>query len=241
MPEEGKFKRPLKFFKSYPNESLGYILSWGYIDDLKVYTIKREFKVQYFEYVKDLKTLPWWDVEEMVKIKNIQQLEWGPEVRYYESKPWYYIRGQARDKFREWMPQYPKQTVKIDPITGEKDITLHVKHPRCLKNMPLKEMEQDYYKDFRGWAYNPKTYQAVIGLRDKDMVYRRIFLIDPVWLIMYYPTDKEHALQYQKVVNVCFEKDINSGRYRSSSWSDLELEEFVKRECHNEKMDKKDS
>ncbi|XP_022007728.1 uncharacterized protein LOC110906994 [Helianthus annuus] len=150
MPEERKFKRPLKFFKSYLDESLRDILSWGYLDDLKEYTIKHEFEVQYFEYVKDLKMLPWWDVEELVKMKNIQQLEWSPEVRYYESKLWYYIRGQARDKFPEWKPRYPKQTIKIDPVTGEKDITLHVKRPGCLKSMPLKEMEQDFYKDFKG-------------------------------------------------------------------------------------------
>ncbi|MFS7978177.1 hypothetical protein Hanom_Chr10g00912521 [Helianthus anomalus] len=90
-------------------------------------------------------------------------------------------------------------------VTGEKDITLHVKSPRCLKNMPLKEMEQDFYIDFKGWAYDSETHQAVIALRDKDMVYRRIFLIDPMWLvncskkdidclffnkIMYYPADK---------------------------------------------------
>ncbi|MFS7966641.1 hypothetical protein Hanom_Chr09g00776171 [Helianthus anomalus] len=170
----------------------------------------------------------------------------GLELRYYESKLWYYFRRQAT--------QYPKQTVKIDPITGEKGITLHVKRPRCLKNMPLKDMEQDFYKDFRGWAYDPKTCQAVIGLRDEYMAYRRIFLIDPMWLvncskkdidclffnkIMYYAVDKEQALQYQKVVNVYFEKDINSGRYWKSSWGDLELEEFLKRECHNEKMDPK--
>ncbi|MFS7960794.1 hypothetical protein Hanom_Chr08g00707201 [Helianthus anomalus] len=58
MLGERKFKRPLKFFKSYPEESLRDILSWGYLDDPKVYAIKREFGVQYFEYVKDLKTLP---------------------------------------------------------------------------------------------------------------------------------------------------------------------------------------
>ncbi|MFS7978178.1 hypothetical protein Hanom_Chr10g00912531 [Helianthus anomalus] len=119
MPEECKFKIPLKFFKSHPNESLGDILSWGYLEDLKVYSIKREFGVQYFEYIQDLKTLPWWDVEELVKIKNIQQLQWGLEVHYYESKLWYYIRMQARDKFPKWKPQYPKQIIKIDPVTGK--------------------------------------------------------------------------------------------------------------------------
>ncbi|MFS7960793.1 hypothetical protein Hanom_Chr08g00707191 [Helianthus anomalus] len=188
-------------------------------------------------------------------MKNIQQLEWGPEVRYYESKLWYYIHGQARDHFPEWKPQFPKHTVVVDTVTGEKDITLHVMRPRCMKNMPLKEMEPNFYKDFRGWAYDLKTCQAVIALCDEKMVYRRIFLIDLMWLvnyskkdidclffnkIMYYPTDKEQAMQYQKVANVCFEKkNINPGRYWESSWRDLECEEFLKEQCHNERMDQK--
>ncbi|MFS7960791.1 hypothetical protein Hanom_Chr08g00707161 [Helianthus anomalus] len=120
--------------------------------------------------------------------------------------------------------------------------------------MPLKEIEPDFYKDFRGWAYDLKTCQAMIALRDEKMVYRHIFLIDQMWLvnyskkdidclffnkIMYYPTDKEQALQYQKVVNVCFEEDINSGCYWESSWRDLECEEFLKEQRHNERMDQK--
>ncbi|MFS7977915.1 hypothetical protein Hanom_Chr10g00909601 [Helianthus anomalus] len=118
MVEERKFKRPLKFFTRHPDQSLGDILSWGYLEDLKVYAIKREFGVPYFKFVKDLKTLSWWDVEELVKTKNIQQCLWGPEVRHHEQKLWYYIRAQAYAKFPEWKPHYPKRTIKIDPVTG---------------------------------------------------------------------------------------------------------------------------
>ncbi|MFS8007805.1 hypothetical protein Hanom_Chr14g01265321 [Helianthus anomalus] len=186
-PEERKIKRPLK------SEGLCY---------------QREFGVQYFKFIKDLKTLPWGGVEQLSKTKNIQQLEWGPEDRQHEQKLWYYIRGQARDNFTEWKPQYPKRTIKIDLVTKEKDITLHVKRPRCMKNIPLKEMEQDFYKDFRGWAYDPKTCRAVIALRDEKFVWRRIYLIDPMWLvnclkkdrdcfffnkITYYKADREQA------------------------------------------------
>ncbi|MFS7987162.1 hypothetical protein Hanom_Chr11g01019211 [Helianthus anomalus] len=56
--------------------------------------------------------------------------------------------------------------------------------------------------------------------------------------IMFYEVDREQVLQYQKVVNVCFEKDINSGRYWESKWRDLEHEEFMKELRHNEKMEK---
>ncbi|MFS7962807.1 hypothetical protein Hanom_Chr08g00730831 [Helianthus anomalus] len=138
MPEERKFKRPLKFFTRHPDKSLGDILSWGYVEDLKVYAIKREFGVQYFEFLQDIKTLLWWDVEELVKTKNIKQYYYGPEVKFHEQRLWNYIQQQAKLNFPDWKPQQPKQIVKIDPITGEKDITLRVKRPRCLKNMPVR-------------------------------------------------------------------------------------------------------
>ncbi|MFS7918111.1 hypothetical protein Hanom_Chr03g00197021 [Helianthus anomalus] len=120
-------------------------------EDLKVYAIKGEFGVQYFKYLKDLKNLPWWDIEELVKMKNILQYIWGPE---------------------------------IDPVTGEKDITLHIKRPRCMKNMPLKKIEPDFYREFKGWYYDPKTCEAVISLRNKDnWMWRSIRVLDPMWLV----------------------------------------------------------
>ncbi|MFS8019048.1 hypothetical protein Hanom_Chr15g01399271 [Helianthus anomalus] len=108
---------------------------------MKVYAIKREYEVQYFEFVSDLKTLPCWDIEELVNTKNLQQCLWGPEVRFHEQKLWAYIKDQTEANFPVWKHHYPERVVKIDLVTGEKDIMRHVKRPRCMKNMPLKEME----------------------------------------------------------------------------------------------------
>ncbi|MFS7930576.1 hypothetical protein Hanom_Chr04g00345901 [Helianthus anomalus] len=36
--------------------------------------------------------------------------------------------------------------------------------------------------------------------------------------IVYAKRDKEQAMQYQKIVDVCFAKDINSSRYWKSKW-----------------------
>ncbi|MFS7978556.1 hypothetical protein Hanom_Chr10g00916851 [Helianthus anomalus] len=36
-------------------------------------------------------------------------------------------------------------------------------------------------------------------------------------------------MQYQKIVDVCFAKDINSGRYWKSKWRDLEIDGFLKK------------
>ncbi|MFS8035165.1 hypothetical protein Hanom_Chr17g01589861 [Helianthus anomalus] len=157
MPKEIKFKRPLQFFTDHPDKSLGDILSWGYLEDLKVYAIRREFVVQYFEFLSDIKTLPWWDVEELVQTKNIKQYYYSPEVKCHEQKLWDYIKLQAKANFPDWKPHQPKQIVKVDPVIGEKDITLKIRRPKCLKNIPLRAMEQDFHKDFKGWIYNQST------------------------------------------------------------------------------------
>ncbi|MFS7913039.1 hypothetical protein Hanom_Chr02g00136941 [Helianthus anomalus] len=211
MPKERKFIRTLQYFTHDANISWGDILSWRYLEDLQMYAIRREQGVQYFEFLSDIKTLPWWD---------------------------------AKARYPDWKPQYPKQIVKILE-NGEKDVTLDVKPPRCLKNMPLRAMELDFHEDFEGWLYNETTTEAVITLFDKSTgKSRRISILDPMWLvncskkdsdclfynkIVYKKRDKVQAMQYQKIVDVCFAKDINSGRYWKSKWRDLKIDEFLKK------------
>ncbi|MFS7911134.1 hypothetical protein Hanom_Chr02g00114471 [Helianthus anomalus] len=96
----------------------------------------------------------------------------------------------------------------------------------------------NFYKDFKGWVFNPKTCEAVIRLFNaKTGFWRYIHMLDPMWCvnfsmkdfeclffnkIMYYEADKEQVLRYQKLVK-----------------RDQELEEFLKEERHNERMDRK--
>ncbi|KAJ0509333.1 hypothetical protein HanIR_Chr11g0527661 [Helianthus annuus] len=80
MPKERKTLRALQYFTHNKDLSWGDILSWGYLEDLKVYAIRREQGVQYFEFLADIATLPWWDVDELVVTKNIKQYYYGPEV-----------------------------------------------------------------------------------------------------------------------------------------------------------------
>ncbi|MFS8006802.1 hypothetical protein Hanom_Chr14g01253411 [Helianthus anomalus] len=245
MPKERKYRRPLQYFTHNDDISLGDILSWGYLEDLQVYAIRWEQGVQYFEFLPDTKTLPWWDVEELVHTKNIKQFYYGLDVKHHDQHLWDYIKLQAKERFPDWKPQFPEQDIKIDPVTGEKDITLIIKLPRCLKNMSLRVMEQDFYEDFQGWMYNQSTAEAVISLFDKKTgELRRISVLDPMWLvncskkdidflfynkIVYEKPDKVQAQRYQKLVNLCYAKDINFGRYWKSKWIDMEIDEFLKK------------
>ncbi|MFS7998308.1 hypothetical protein Hanom_Chr12g01152131 [Helianthus anomalus] len=186
MPKERKFRIPLQYFTHNADISLGDILSWGYLEDLQVYAIRREQGVQYFEFLSDIQILSWWDVEELLQTKNIKQF--------------YHGLDQAENRFPDWKPQFPKQDIKIDPVTKEKDITLIIKPPRCLKNIPLRAMEQDFYEDFQGWMYNQSTVEAVISLYDKKTgESRRISVLDPMWLVNCSKKDID-CLFYNKIV-----------------------------------------
>ncbi|KAJ0752456.1 hypothetical protein HanPI659440_Chr09g0324601 [Helianthus annuus] len=211
MPKERKSLRALQFFTHNKNISWGDILSWGYLEDLKVYAIRREQGVRYFEYLSDIRTLPWWDVDELVKIKNIKQFYHGLEVKQHDQRLWNYVKLQAKAGYPDWKPQRPKQIVTMLE-NGEKDINMDIKPPRCLKNMPLRAMEQDFHDLFVGWLYNETTAEAVISLFDKSKgESRRICILDPMWLvncskkdtdclfynkIVYERRDREQAMQY---------------------------------------------
>ncbi|MFS7987850.1 hypothetical protein Hanom_Chr11g01027691 [Helianthus anomalus] len=224
MPKERKFIRPLQYFTHDANISWGDILSWGDLEDLQVYALRREQGT-----------------------KNIKQFYYGLEVKQHDQHLWDYVKQQSKARYPDWKPQYPKQIVTILE-NGEKDITLDVKPPRCLKNMPLRATEQDFYEDFQGWLYNESIAEAVISLFDKSTrKFRRISILDPMWLVncsnkyiyfLFYNKivyDKRHkvqAMQYQKIVDVCFAKEINSGTYWKTKWRDLEIDEFLERyEC----------
>ena len=103
------------------------------------------------------------------------------------------------------------------------------KLPRTMKKVPFRKMEQNWHLNFRWWFYDGSTGEAVIVLQDGSG-HREIRVFDPMWLVnlscpditrlWMYPIyhqseDKEQALQFKKVVKVCFANDINSG----SEWT----------------------
>ncbi|MFS7918783.1 hypothetical protein Hanom_Chr03g00205211 [Helianthus anomalus] len=49
--------RPLKFFTEHKDVSMGDIISWCWIPKLKRIAIWREYEVQYFRFIKDIKSL----------------------------------------------------------------------------------------------------------------------------------------------------------------------------------------
>ncbi|XP_022030558.1 calponin homology domain-containing protein DDB_G0272472-like [Helianthus annuus] len=66
---ERKFKRTLKYYQRDRSVSLGDIISWGYLLQVNAYAIRRECGVQYFERLYDIMSLPWWDVDELPKVR----------------------------------------------------------------------------------------------------------------------------------------------------------------------------
>ncbi|KAJ0941315.1 hypothetical protein HanRHA438_Chr02g0093161 [Helianthus annuus] len=202
---ERKFKRPLKYYKRDREVSLGDIISWGYLPQVNAYAIRREFGVQYFAYIQDIMSLPWWDVEELPKVRTLSY-----PVRERDMPTWGLMKFEAFKDFKHWKPHQPKKVKKINPVIGNEETILQIKKPRVLKNIPLPKMEQDFHKGFLCWVYSCVSTEAVITYRVENEV-RYIHVYDPLWLVnCYRKEDKDQALQFQKVVTICFQKGINS-------------------------------
>ncbi|MFS7980222.1 hypothetical protein Hanom_Chr10g00936881 [Helianthus anomalus] len=79
----------------------------------------REFGVQYFEYIQDIMSLPWWYVEELPKVRTLSYL-----VRECYVPTWGLIKFEAFKEFKHWKPHQPKKVKKIDPVTGIEETIL---------------------------------------------------------------------------------------------------------------------
>ena len=103
------FKKPeksvqqLKFFTQHKKMIKGEVISWKYISDLICIAIRRRCGVQYFEHVKDLKTLPHWDIRGLIKKKLIDADKNG-YVRHYVDQ----IVYEANRRWKNFRPQYPQ-------------------------------------------------------------------------------------------------------------------------------------
>ncbi|KAJ0508799.1 hypothetical protein HanIR_Chr11g0521371 [Helianthus annuus] len=239
---ERKFKRPLTYYQRDRSVSLGDIISWGFLPQVNAYAIRREYGVQYFEYLYDMMSLPWWDVEELSKVRSLDY-----PVRQNDIPMWRYIKYESLKEFRHWKPHYPKRVQRVDLETGVVETILNVKKPKTMKTIPVSPMEQDFYKGFLGWVYSCISTEAVITYRAGGEL-REIHAYDPMWLvncsakdieclfinkIHYQPEDKEQAMQFQRVATLCFQKGINSeSKWKSSWWS---LEEKFKRKTERER------
>ncbi|XP_022040864.1 probable serine/threonine-protein kinase kinX [Helianthus annuus] len=236
---ERKFKRPLKYYKRDRDVSLGDIISWGFLPQVNVYAIRREFGVQYFEYIQDIMTLPWWDVEELSKVRTLDY-----PVRKHDVPIWGLMKFEAFRGFKHWKPHYPKKVRRVNPETGNEETILHVKKPRVIKNIPVPKMEQDFHKGFLYWVYSCLLTEAVITYRAENEI-RHIFVYDPLWLVNcsakdieclfvnkigFKVEDKDQAMQFQKVVSICFQKGINADSKWTSKWREIEKEEALKAE-----------
>ncbi|MFS7988330.1 hypothetical protein Hanom_Chr11g01033491 [Helianthus anomalus] len=239
---ERKFKRPLKYYQRDRSVSLGDIISWGFLPQVNAYAIRRECGVQYFEYLYDVMTLPWWDVEELSKVRTLDY-----PVRKNDIPMWGYIKYESLKEFRHWKPHYPKRVRRVNPETGVEETILNVKKLKTMKTIPMPPMGQDFYKGFLGWVYSCITAEAIITYRAGSEL-REIHVYDPMWLvncsakdieclfinkIHYQAEDKEQAMQFQRVVTLCFQKGINSGsKWKSSWWS---LDEKMKRKAERKR------
>ncbi|MFS7929681.1 hypothetical protein Hanom_Chr04g00335411 [Helianthus anomalus] len=219
---ERKFKRPLKYYRRDKDVSLGDIISWGYLPQ---------------------------EVEELSQVRTFSY-----PVREHDMPTWGLMKFEAFRDFKHWKPHYPRKVKRVDPVTGVEETILQIKKPRVIKNIPLPKMEQNFREGFVCWVYSCMTTEAVIVYNVGNEV-RYIHLYDPMWIVNcsakdiecllvnkigYKAEDKDQALQFQKVVTICFQKGINSETMWLSSWREIEKEEALKANKKKEEQEEKD-
>ncbi|MFS8026443.1 hypothetical protein Hanom_Chr16g01486771 [Helianthus anomalus] len=176
-------------------------------------------------------SLPWWDVEELPKVKTLSYL-----VRERDMATWGLMKFEAFNDFKHWTPHFLKKVKRIDPITGIEETILQIKKPKVIKNIPLPKMEQNFHEGFLCWVYSCMSTKAVITYKVENEV-RYIHLYDPMWIVNCSAKDVECLF---KVATICFQKGINSENAWSSNWRKIENKEALKAEKERKEREEKD-
>ncbi|MFS8023733.1 hypothetical protein Hanom_Chr16g01454941 [Helianthus anomalus] len=115
-------------------------------------------------------------------------------------------------------------------------------------------MKQNFHEGFICWVYSCITTEAIIEFRVGNEI-RNIHVYDPMWLVNcsakdieclfvnkigYRAEDRDQALQFQKVVTICFQKNINSETMWLTRWREIEKEEALKAKKKREEQEEKD-
>jgi len=138
------------------------------------------------------------------------------------------LRREYRSGWKMLKPQLPKRLfskTEIDPISKRLKVTLKYKFPRVMKKVPLRKMPLDFSSHFKWWYFDGRTKEAVIVL-DRDGSWETIRVFDPMWLtnlsrddiytlykcqIFFQEEDALQALQYHRVIRLCFAYDVHNG------------------------------
>ncbi|MFS7962182.1 hypothetical protein Hanom_Chr08g00723661 [Helianthus anomalus] len=192
LKDERKFLRSLKFFKEHKDIFVRDIISWSWIPELRKIAIRREYEVQYFKVINDIKSFPWLEIVELCKLKLINY-----ELNAYNRLVLRFIKREARTRFKYWESQEPKCTVsptEIDPEMGKYVVMLKYKKPNVLKRTI--------------WVCDPMW---LVNMSDKDI---EIIFFNKIF---YAKEDREQAMQFQRVVRICFAYEIHFGRLWESN------------------------
>ncbi|MFS7965773.1 hypothetical protein Hanom_Chr09g00766131 [Helianthus anomalus] len=128
-----------------------------------------------------------------------------------------------------------------------------VQYFECIQD--IMSLPWNCHTSFIYWVYSCLTTEAVIIYRVENEV-RYIHVYDPLWLVNYSAKDieclfvnktgfkvedKDQAMQFQKVVSICFQKGINADNKLNSKWREIEKEEAREVEKRRKAREDKDN
>lgn len=224
-----------RFFKIPTFEYTGRIISWKYDNDNKVFIIKRTDGLQYLRRsFKELGKIPKCEVNHIAQVRVINHsghgmVNWMSEALFHEQ-----FKG-AYTRVKEVFPRRVVDYFDIEPNSNQPRATLVYPRVKCLKKIPLERLPINFSKYISYWRYNGSTGEAEIGCYDRDyrgeIILNRetiVYVFDPLSLInlsrndlealaqkpIIYDDgfdDRDMALKYQRVVDVCCAQGVHAG------------------------------
>lgn len=220
-PQTEEMKRYTRFYDMKGTQASGKIISWAFLDDLQVYAVKRERGIEYFKHAPHLKSLPYFDMHQLARLKLLYS-DTDDMATYAEKK----IKFEFKHGWNLFKPQWPKilrHLTKKHPITGHPSKINKYGPPSTMQKVPIRKLRKGLSEKFRFWYYDRQTTEAVIVVGDDDQ-WESIRVFDPMWLrnlskddirtlccfpMFFDVQDMDQAMLFVNVVRTCYLLDIH--------------------------------
>ncbi|MFS8008238.1 hypothetical protein Hanom_Chr14g01270351 [Helianthus anomalus] len=189
---------------------------------------ERENRIQYFNSLLSILTLPFYDVATLAKLNliNISNYEgatlFARKLRIERRKGW------KDELYKPQFSMYEQIKYTLDPNTNTTRYKLVYQPVKVMDKIPLIHMKQNVLGNMKLWFYDLDTHEAVIVFNNDEDNFR---MLDPMCMvnmlasdikrlfqhdIFYEDKDAHQVLLFQCVACFCYYRGIHAG----SSWSE---------------------
>ncbi|KAJ0512631.1 hypothetical protein HanHA300_Chr10g0348351 [Helianthus annuus] len=131
----------LQFEKVKPH---GKILSWMFVKDIHCVAIKREHRIQYFNSLLSILSLPFYDVAALSKLDIINRSNYFGTMLFARKIKFERKKGWKDESFKPQFPVYQQIKFTLDPSTNTARYKLIYQPAKVMDKIPLMPMKQKF-------------------------------------------------------------------------------------------------